>query len=153
MTQEEAINILKEDLLILSDALKWLLRSFKICKEIGIKEDFNEEEYDSLETLASRFARVSDILLQKIFWSIDNVELEERGTLLDAINRMNKRGIIESIDVMREIRELRNQIVHEYVKTNLQKVFVDILEYTPKLIQISEKVFEYCKKYLSNNNA
>jgi len=66
---------------------------------------------------------------------------------------MNKRGIIESIDVMREIRELRNQIVHEYVKTNLQKVFVDILEYTPKLIQISEKVFEYCKKYLSNNNA
>jgi len=35
MTQEEAINILKEDLLILSDALKWLLRSFKICKEIG----------------------------------------------------------------------------------------------------------------------
>jgi len=118
-----------------------------------IKEDFNEQEYDSLETLASRFARVSDILLQKIFRSIDNVELEERGTLLDAINRMNKRGIIESIDVMREIRELRNQIVHEYVKTNLQKVFVDILEYTPKLIQISEKVFEYCKKYLSNNNA
>lgn len=147
MTQKEAINILKENLLILFDALKWLVRSYKICEEIGIKENYKEEEYDSLETLASRFTRVSDILLQKVLRSIDNVELEDTGTLLDAINRAHKRGIVQSVDIMRETRELRNQIVHEYIKTNLQKLFVDIFEFTPCLIKICDNVFEYCKKY------
>ncbi|MBU0559155.1 MAG: hypothetical protein KKG93_06175, partial [Bacteroidetes bacterium] len=69
-----------------------------------------------METLASRFARVSDIVFQILFRSIDQVELENKGTLLDAVNRAHQRGLIESIDKMREIRDLRNQIVHEYVK-------------------------------------
>ncbi|MBU2507748.1 MAG: nucleotidyltransferase substrate binding protein, partial [Bacteroidetes bacterium] len=70
-----------------------------------------------------------------------------KGTLLDAVNRAHQRGLIESIDKMREIRDLRNQIVHEYVKADLQNVFIDILEFTPLLISICNNIFEYCKKY------
>jgi len=147
MKQEDAIKILKENVSILRDALRWLERSFNICTKIGSKENYRDEEFDNMETLASRFARVSDIVFQKLFRSIDQVELEDKGTLLDAVNRAHQRGIIESVDKMREIRELKNQIVHEYVKADLQNVFIDILEYTPLLTSISNNIFEYCKKY------
>ncbi|MFH1527164.1 MAG: HepT-like ribonuclease domain-containing protein [Bacteroidota bacterium] len=147
MKQDEAVKILKENIAILHDALNWLERSFTICSKIGSKENYSEEEFDDMETLASRFARVSDIVFQKLFRSIDQVELEDKGTLLDAVNRAHQRGLIESIDKMREIRDLRNQIVHEYVKADLQNVFIDILEFTPLLISICNNIFEYCKKY------
>lgn len=147
MKQEAAIKILKENLEILKNTLIWLERSYSICKKIGIKPDYNPEEFDDMETLASRFSRVSDIVIQKIFRSIDEVELENKGTLLDLVNRAHRRGIIDSVDTLREIRDLRNQIVHEYVNIGLQKVFIDILEFTPILIKICNNIFDYCKRY------
>lgn len=147
MKQEEAVKILKENISILHDALNWLERSFSICGKIGSKENYSEEEFDDMETLASRFARVSDIVFQKLFRSIDQVELEDKGTLLDAVNRAHQRGLIETVDKMREIRDLRNQFVHEYVKADLQNVFIDILEFTPLLISVCNNIFEYCKRY------
>lgn len=62
MKQEEAVRILKENISILHDALNWLERSFNICSKIDSKENHSEEEFDYLETLASRFARVSDMV-------------------------------------------------------------------------------------------
>ncbi|MFA4922698.1 MAG: HepT-like ribonuclease domain-containing protein [Ignavibacteriaceae bacterium] len=147
MKQQEAVKILNENTSLLHDALNWLIRSYTICQKIGVKVEYSEDEFDDMETLSSRFARVTDIVSQKLFRSIDQVELEDKGTLLDAVNRAHQRGLIESVDKMREIRELRNQIVHEYVKADLQNVFIDILEFTPILIKICNNIFEYCKKY------
>ena len=147
MKQEEAAGILKENISILHDALNWLERSFNICTKIGTKQNYSEDEFDAMETLASRFARVSDIVFQKLFRSIDQIELEDKGTLLDAVNRAHQRGLFESVDKMREIRDLRNQIVHEYVKSDLQNVFIDILDFIPLLISICNNIFEYCKRY------
>jgi hypothetical protein len=147
MTQEDSVKILNENILILKDALNWLKRSFNLSLKIGIKESFTDEEFDTLETLASRFARVSDIVFQKLFRSIDKVELEDKGSFLDALNRAQKRNLITTIDEIREIRDLRNQIVHEYVKDELQHVYIDILEFIPKLMDICDKIFDYCRKY------
>jgi len=147
MTQEEIQKILNENLSILKDALYWLQRSHKKCMGMENKENYSEDEYDNMETLASRFARVSDIIFQKIFRSIDQVELEDKGTLIDAVNRAHKRGLINSADEIRELRELRNQIVHEYIKDELQNIFLEILKYTPVLISICNNIFNYCKKY------
>jgi uncharacterized protein with HEPN domain len=147
MTTNESINILKENIHILQDALYWLKRSLTICGKLGLKTELSEEEFDNMETLSGRFARVSDIIQQKVFRSIDQVELEDRGTLLDSINRAHKRNLINSVEEMREIRDLRNQIVHEYIKEDLQEVFKDILEFTPRLITICDNVIIYCEKY------
>ena len=147
MTQEEIQKILLENISILKDALYWLERSYKKCSGMENRKNYIEDEFDDMETLASRFARVSDIIFQKIFRSIDQVELEDKGTLIDAVNRAHKRGLINSPDEAREIRELRNQIVHEYIKDDLQNVFLDILKYTPILIRICNNIFTYCKKY------
>ena len=93
MNQNDLIDLLKETLSRMDDAAKWLERSRGICQKIGIKESYEDGEYDAFETLTSRFARASDMLLQKVFRAIDRVELEEGGTLLDVLNRAEKRGL------------------------------------------------------------
>lgn len=148
MTQNDYINNLIETLKLLDDSLYWLKRSYNICLKIGILEDYNDEEFDHYETLTSRFARVSDIITQKVFRSIDAVEFEEGGTLLDVLNRAHKRNLFESIDDIRFIRDLRNHIIHEYDKINLKTLFQDILKHTPNLFEIIEKTKKYCNKYI-----
>jgi len=148
MTQQKYIDNLKESLDILNDSVKWVKRSFGKCSEIGVKENFSEYEYDEFENLASRFARTSDILIQKIFRSIDLMEFERTGTLIDTINRAHRRGLFDSIDDIREIRDLRNDIVHEYVKEELEKLFLKIFKYTPKLLSIVTNVEKYCSGYI-----
>jgi len=149
MTQKEYVENLFEDLDQLDEALYWLKRSYGICKEIGIKEKYKEEEYDAFETLTSRFARTSDMVLQKAFRSLDKIEFEKEGTLLDVLNRAHKRGLIESIDEVREIRELRNDIAHEYVPTNLKDIFGDTLKFSGSLLEIIERIKKYSQKFQS----
>ena len=92
MKQKDLILNLFDTINILDNAVHWLKRSYTICSGIGVKESYTEEESDDLETLTSRFARVSDILIQKAFRSIDAVEFENKGTLIDVVNRAHKRG-------------------------------------------------------------
>jgi uncharacterized protein YutE (UPF0331/DUF86 family) len=147
MTQDEYVQNLSNDLELLERSLFWLKRSFDICSAFGCKEVFSAEEYDAVETLTSRYARTSDILIQKIFRSIDKVELEDRGTMIDVINRADKRRLFESVDEIREIRDLRNKIAHEYSKEDLEKLFADVVRLTPRLHTISGNIFAYCARY------
>lgn len=147
MTQKDYIEKLLEDLTELDDALHWLKRSYDICRDIGIKPGYKEEEFDAFETLTARFARFSDMLIQKIFRSIDKIEFEKDGTLLDVLNRSHKRGLITSIDEIREIRELRNDISHEYTPRELKELFDDTLKQTATLFEIIDRVDKYVEKF------
>ena len=147
MTQQDYLSVLREALDRLEDAERWLRRSYRMCREVDVEDALSEEDYDALETLTSRFARVSDMLLQKVFRSIDRLEFEESGTLLDALNRAEKRGLIESVDQFRLIRELRNEIAHEYSLDDLSELFRSVLNYTSLLFAMIDKVKAYCLRY------
>ena len=133
---------------MLDEALSWLNRSYKKCFEIGIKENYSDDEFDVFETLTSRYARVADILIQKVFRSIDAVEFESGGTMIDVINRVHKRGLFESVDEVRQIKDLRNDIAHEYVLYDIKSIFNETFYFTPKLLGIVENTKKYCKKYI-----
>ena len=150
MNQSDHIQLLKETLARLDDTERWLLRSYTICSKIGLKENYTDEEYDAFETLTSRFARVGDLLLQKVFRTIDQLELEDTGTLLDALNRAEKRGLVDSADSFRAIRELRNEIAHEYRLEDLQQLFAKALELSDKLFAYIDQSKQYCEKYTTN---
>jgi hypothetical protein len=147
MTQKDYIEKLFEDLEELDEALHWLKRSYQICRAIGIKPKYKEDEFDAFEILTGRFARLSDMLIQKVFRSIDKIEFENEGTLLDVLNRSHKRGLISSIDEIREIRELRNDISHEYTPRELKELFEDTLRHTTVLFEIIDRVAKYIEKY------
>ena len=140
--------LLKQNLEQLEKSMAWLRRSYEIGRKIGIKSEYSEEEFDALETLVSRFARTTDLIIHKVFRSIDRVELEDGGTLLDVVNRAEKRGLIPSAEQIRLIKDLRNQIVHEYSSDFIFDVLEDLFAYIPQLFEIADSIQKYCLKYV-----
>ena len=148
MKYPEHIRALEETLRQLDDGAKWLGRSLKRCQKAAGKKELSAAEIDAFEALTSRFARLSEMILQKLFRGLDHIELEDSGTLLDALNRAEKRGLIDSAAAFREIRELRNEVAHEYAQEALIELFGGILQHSPTLLEIVRRADDYCRRYL-----
>ncbi len=144
---DKAIAVLHENLANLEKSIFWLNRSFASCSSIGVKQEYSEEEFDHFENLTSRYARTTDMLIGKILRSIDTVELMEPGSLIDSANRAEKRGIVDSVSQLRELKELRNEIVHEYETAELTLLFEAVLKGTPLVLATAQKITDYCSKY------
>ena len=147
MTGNDYIQNLTRDLDILDKSLYWLKRSFGICAEIGVKSAYTDDELDAIETFTSRYARTSDIIIQKVFRSIDKVEFEDSGTMIDVINRAHKRALFDSVDEIRKIKDLRNKIAHEYAREDIESVFAEVVGFTPEILAIAARVQAYCARY------
>lgn len=143
-------QLLAEELKLLEYSNDMLTHSYNICRNIGVRDDYNLEELDKFEALTSRFARIGDMLIQKIFRSIDIIELERPGSVIDRINRAEKRGLVSSSNIFKEIRYLRNEISHEYIPTAIEQIFRRVLKLTPYLIDSVERVKKYCEKIVGN---
>ena len=139
--------VLLENLEGMRKSVLWLKRSYAKCAQIGVKDHYTEDEFDDFENLVSRYARMIDVILNKVFRSIDAVELEDGGTLLDVVNRAEKRGIIDSAERVRDLKDLRNDIVHEYETDDLRSVFRQTLIATPELFRLVEKTEGYCQRF------
>ena len=150
MIQKDYVENLKSLLEILDRIEEWLVYSYGKCSKIGIKENYSREEYDFFETLTSRFARAVDFLIRKIYRSIDAIELEDQGTIIDIVNRAHKRGLFDEIERVKEMKALRNEIVHEYVDQDLDVCFADILDLTPTLLEMIGRVRQYAKRYITS---
>ncbi len=142
-----SIDNLLENRVLLEKQLFWLNHSFDEVQKIGLKSEYEVSEFDSYENLCSRFSRMIDFLVRKIFRSIDAVEFENQGTLIDTVNHAHKRGLFENIDIVREIKDLRNEIAHEYIDDALQDLFEDIIRLTPYLIEMAETTLTYTQQY------
>jgi len=148
---EQYLQLLQHSIQNLIEADKWLQRSFSICQTIGIKDLYSLQEFDAFENLTSRFARTCDCLIKKVYRGIDQIELENTGTLIDVMNRADKRGLLNSIAELREIKELRNTISHEYANTQLKEIFEAVFNHTPALFSLVEKAQQYCGALLTHH--
>lgn len=101
MRKETSLEILKQNLADLQEANKWLVHSYQICERLRDRSDLKVPEYDAIESFP-RYARICGLLLRKVFRSIDAFELERSGTMLDVLNRAEKRGLIDSSEQARE---------------------------------------------------
>ena len=139
--------LLAKELKLLNDARDILIYSFNKCAAIGIKESYEPEELESFESFTGRFARLSDILIQKIFRLVDELDLDTQGTIRDRINRAEKKELIVSSDVFVEIRMVRKDIAHEYLPEAIHDIFGKVLLLTPHLLGGVERTIAYCAKY------
>ncbi|GHV90885.1 hypothetical protein AGMMS50268_13880 [Spirochaetia bacterium] len=142
-----ALEILKFNLEHLAASLNWLRRSFDICVKIGLKAEYQEDEFDQFENLTSRYARTTDLLINKVLRSIDAVELVDSGSVIDAANHAEKRGIVDSVSQLRDLKDLRNEIAHEYETEDLSKLFALVLDTVPRLFVLADRTVNYCGKY------
>jgi hypothetical protein len=136
---------LAEDFERLHSSVKMLTYSLNQCEKIGIKEEYSLEELDRFETLTARFARTSDIYTQKIMKGIILILREEAKTFIDKVNLFEKLEILDGEEI-KLIRDLRNEIAHEYKINDVTELFKDVLEYTRKLLEIIEKTKEFVNK-------
>ena len=130
------------------DALSY---SYNKCSDIGEKKEYSLEEQEKFEALTSRFARTSDILTQKVLKTVFILIQENVKTIIDAANLLEKLEIIERADDLLNIRELRNQIAHEYQETELNSLFMDVLKYVPELKKIVDGLKKYLKEVFPGN--
>lgn len=93
----------------------------------AIKESIALFDPDATETLTSRFARTADLIVNKVFRALEE--------------------LIPSIDDIREVKELRNTIAHDYTESELEAVFKSVLTLTPELFLLAENIREHCKKF------
>jgi hypothetical protein len=104
-----------------------------------LHENLSTDELERLEALASRFARLADLLMQRILRLVDEIELVPGGSLLDRIHRAEKRGWSAQAGDLARIRELRNLIAHEYAAEQLAQVYQAVAALTPSLIGMRVK--------------
>jgi hypothetical protein len=138
-------DILEQQLVLAHRATDVLRESFDRTNLIISKKELSIPERETCESFVARFSRLSDYLIQRVFRTVDEVELIFEGSIIDRLNRMEKRGIIASASDWREIRQLRNDISHEYLLEKAQKVVVDALRFAPLLLIATTKTQEYCK--------
>ena len=142
-----------ENFMLLEKSMTALAYSYEKCDDIGEKEEYDLEEQESFEALTSRFARTSDILTQKVLKTLFILLQENIKTIIDAANFLEKLEVIEKADDLLNIREIRNQIAHEYVDSDIKALFFDVLRYVPEIKKIIKNVKAYYDKNLSSNKA
>lgn len=142
----------QEQLTLTRKMVEVLRYSFERAEPIvqGLKTnattEISMESAEILEALTARFARLTDILTQKLFRTIDALELTDEGSLIDRFNRMEKRNIVTHAEQLIEIRKLRNQIAHDYVLEDLIPLYQMVFQQCNLLFGIVEGVVNYGKE-------
>lgn len=142
-------KLLLKELQLLDNAEQVLRYSFEKCTRIGLKGDYTPDELESFESLCSRFARLSDIMTQKLFRLLDELALDTPGSVRDRINRAEKRGVIETAEHFVAIRILRNDIAHEYLPEAIFEIYRKVMALTPTLLASVDLVNRYSKEEFS----
>ena len=142
----QLLEALQQELAMVDKAKAVLDYSYQLCKKIGLKAVYSNSEQADFEALTSRFGRLSDLLLQKVWRSLFLAELEEDGSVLDRIHRAEKKGLIASADDFVDIRILRNYIAHEYDMREVIDTYRDVLQKTPVLLETVQRLVVYIDK-------
>ncbi len=147
MPLKKTLKYLEEIFNQAEEAANHLNVSFDRCKGFINDKDFTEEQLIELEALTARFARVSDLLIQKTFKTIDQLDANAPGTVRDRIMQAEKKGIIKDADTLLEIRNVRNTIAHEYESLDIKEMFLFVFRHSPLLIMILKNAKQYSNKF------
>lgn len=91
------------------------LKDFFPADEMKIR-NLNNLELLLIEMFVSRFAKLQDLIGAKIIDAFfkSKEETVDSLTMIDKLNKLERLGILESVDLWREIRGVRNHLSHEY---------------------------------------
>jgi hypothetical protein len=137
-------ELLQSEWELLTAAVNTLELSIRKCQSIGLKEIYTFEELESFDSLTSKFNRTSDIFTQKVLRSVWMLLHESFVPFIDMMNKSEKMLILRSADQMIGIRDLRNQIAHEYIPEAIRDLVPEVIELTS---QLTENINE-CRHFL-----
>jgi uncharacterized protein YutE (UPF0331/DUF86 family) len=151
MTTNSQAALLKESVEELQQAISHLRYSAQSVKKTPDSlEGVTEAELERVEAFTSRFARVVDLISKKVLRALDEYELYDPGTLLDVANRAEKRGLIMSVDWLRELRDVRNRTAHDYAGERLPEIFRFMRGELGALLSACERMTQYASDRLGS---
>lgn len=117
-----------------------LLGSFRRLVSLDMIDTLSQSEsgQERLEAFCARFARLSDILLARAFRLADERELLPSGTVIDRLQRAEKRQWVSSTELWQEIRLLRNRMAHEYAAQVWAQIVQQAWRLTPEVLRTAE---------------
>ena len=108
----------------------------------------DEDLCEKLDAFRVRFGDLQDSLGAKTFRSLLLTEDEEPVNMADTLNRMEKRGIIQSADYWRKLREIRNAFAHDYPEAEATRAEAINLAWrsAPGMLEVAENICGYYRK-------
>jgi hypothetical protein len=144
---KKLLQYLKDAIIQADVAATHLQISMSRCKSFIENEQFTEEQLIELEALTGRFARLSDLLIQKMLKAINQLDGSDMGTVRDRLFEAEKKEIIPSAQAFLEIRTMRNAIAHEYEFDALKDIFAFAYTQSEILIEALDKAKKYSEKF------
>ena len=137
-------ELLQAEWQLLHASVETLLMSVEKCRKIGVKDEYSFEEQESFDSLTSKFSRASDLFTQKVIRTSWLLLHESFVPFIDMMNICVKMNMLHSTDEMIGIRDMRNQIAHEYIPDALIELVPEITEMTQQLVEN----INYCRIFL-----
>ena len=103
---------------------------------------------ERVEAFASRFSRLQDTLGDKLLPQLLSVLGEKPSTAIDNLDKAEKLGWLNSSDEWMTIRQLRNQMVHDYIEdlTVLQTALQTAQLAVPMLLKTTQNLLQELQK-------
>ncbi len=119
----------------------------------SLLNSLNMDDLDKLDAFRVRYCDLQDSLGSKIFRSILVLEEEAPGSNLDALNKIEKRGIIKTFEEWKLLRQIRNLFSHDYPDSDEDKAEFLSIAYsnTQNLVEVVDNVIQYMQEKLDFN--
>jgi len=137
-------ELLQAEWQLLHASVETLLMSVEKCRKIGVKDEYSFEEQESFDSLTSKFSRASDLFTQKVIRTSWLLLHESFVPFIDMMNICVKMNMLHSTDEMIGIRDMRNQIAHEYIPDALMELVPEVNQMTQQLVEN----INYCRIFL-----
>jgi hypothetical protein len=84
------------------------------------------ESIQDIDQLVLRYSKLQDSMGSKLFPTLLKILMEplEDSPMLDKLNRLEKIGILPSVQRWQELREIRNKFAHDYPEGDEMKAVV-----------------------------
>lgn len=149
----EAIGEAKRNAQSLSSSLRRLAGVLPFSARSLASMD--DDAKDRVDAFCLRFLKLQDTLGKPVFRSLLALELEDPENLsqLDILNKMEKRGIVESVERWVFIRQIRNMVTHDYPEAPEKRVEAlnKAIEFSGDLLATLGKVEAYVTTHTGVN--
>ncbi|HID98853.1 MAG TPA: hypothetical protein EYP59_01010 [Thiotrichaceae bacterium] len=109
-----------------------------------------EQEWaDIVQSFTSRFGRLQDLMSKQLFRSLILLEGGEAESLIDILNLMEKRGILEKVFDWQTLIKLRNELTHEYFDDHQR--MAEAINATYAAADVLENIVLNCREYAINH--
>lgn len=118
--------------------------------QVGVFQTLEVQERAVLDAYLKRFASIQDFLGAKIFAPLLEISGISYGKMSEVLYLMEKEEIIDSLDNWIELREIRNELEHDYPE-NLQEALQDLKFCVDNFVKLESyylNSLSFAKRYL-----